>query len=239
MSRTFAVAKRELAGYFGTPVGYVVIALFLCISGFLFAFDVLGVGRPATMRTFFESSVFMLLFIAPAISMRLLAEELRLGTIEGLMTCPLDDLQVVIGKWFGAMGFFILMLIPTIVYVFILEIHANPDYGSILSGYFGLILVGGVYLAFGLVASSLWASQILAYLIALFFWLLFWGLTTILPTHVPEPWSDALFWMSITRRFSSDFGKGVIDAGSVMYFLSGIVFFTLAAAKILESRRWR
>ncbi|MBL1218857.1 MAG: hypothetical protein D8M59_15360 [Planctomycetes bacterium] len=239
MSRTIALARREMASYFCTPVGYVVIALFLLVSGFLFSVDVLSPGRPATMRPFFETTAFMLIFLAPAISMRLLAEELRIGTIEGLMTCPVNDVEVVIGKWVGAMLFFVAMLVPTFLFVVILEIYAAPDYGAIVCGYLGLLLVGGVYLAVGLVASSLWGSQILAYLMALFFWLIFWGVTTVLPANLPDPWSDMLFWMSVTRRFSTDFAKGVIDAGSAVYLLSGIILFLVIATKVIESRRWR
>lgn len=239
MGKTLALAKRELTAYFCTPVGYVVISIFLLIAGYLYTLNVLVPGYPATMRSFFETTAFMLLFIAPAISMRLLAEELRLGTIENLMTCPVSDMHVVVGKWLGAMGFFVCMLVPTLIYVLLLELHADPDYGSIICGYVGLILVGGLYLAFGLIASSLWASQILAYLIALFFWLVFWSVTTILPAKLPDPWSDAFFWMSIPRRFSSDFAKGVIDMGTTVYFLSGIILFLIIATKILESRRWR
>ncbi len=239
MSRTLAIARRELWGFFTTPTGYVVLALFLFTSGFVFTFLSFGPGVPASMRSFFFFSVFLLMFVAPAISMRQLAEEQRLGTMEGLMTCPLSETEIVLGKWLGALGFFLVMLVPSLLYVVILEQYSTPDYGPIATGYLGLFLVGGLYLALGLVTSSLWDSQVLAYLLSLFFWLAFAGLTSMLPQHLPEPFAGALASMSIDRRFSQDFAKGVLDVGTIAYFASGIAFFLALAVKIVESRRWR
>lgn len=239
MQKTWAITRREFAAFFATPVGFVVIAAYLFISGYLFCAAVLRPNTPAEMRPFFNLSVYMLMFIAPAISMRMLAEELRAGTLEPLLTCPVSELQVVLGKWFGAMGFFLVMLVPTIIYVIALEMYGAPDFGPIVCGYIGLVLIGGLYLAVGLAASSLWASQVLAYLMALFFWFLFAGLTELLPMYVPRPYSDALVWMSISGRFQTDFGKGVLDTSSVLYFLSGTVLFLAITVKIVESRRWR
>jgi len=171
--------------------------------------------------------------------MRLISEELRLGTIEPLMTCPVADWEVVFGKWLAALGFFVAMLSPTILFVLLLEIYSNPEYGPILCGYLGLLLVGALYLSFGLLASTLWSSQILAYLVALFFWLFYWGVTTMLPQFLGGERADLLFWLNINNRFSNDFAKGVLDTSSIVYFLSGTVFFLVAAVKVLESRRWR
>ncbi len=191
------------------------------------------------MRSFFEVSVFLLLFIAPAISMRLLSEELRSGTLESLMTCPVMDWEVVIGKWLAATGFFVVMLAPTLVFVLILEIYAAPDYGPIFCGYLGLLSVGCLYLAAGLLASTFWSSQILSYLIALFFWLFYWGLTSMLPGYLGGKSAEYLYWLNISSRFSNDFAKGVLDTSTLIYFASGTIFFLIAAVKVLESRRWR
>ncbi|MCL4198246.1 MAG: ABC transporter permease subunit [Phycisphaerales bacterium] len=239
MTQTIAIARRELLAYFSTAVGYVVLALFLLMSGMLFSLTTLHTGVEATMRSFFDLSFFLLLFIAPAISMRLLSEEMRLGTLESLMTCPVSDAQVVIGKWIGSVGFFVLMLAPTLLYLLVLEWYSSPDYGSIFAGYAGLLLVGGLYLALGTLASAIWPSQVLAYLVAVFFWLLFVGLTSWLPRFVGDPWSDILFRMSVEQRYSNDFAKGVIDTSTIVYFASGMVLFLTAAVKIVESRRWR
>ena len=239
MKQTIAIARRELLAYFSTSVGYVVLALFLLISGLLFALTTLHTGVEASMRSFFDLSFFLLLFIAPAISMRLISEEMRLGTIESLMTCPVSDAQVVMGKWIGAVGFFLAMLAPTLLFPLVLEWYSAPDYGSIFAGYVGLILVGSLYLALGTLASAIWPSQILAYLVAVFFWLIFVGLTSWLPRFVGDPWSAILFKMSVELRYSNDFAKGVIDTSTIVYFVSGMVLFLTAAVKIVESRRWR
>jgi len=243
MTRTLAIAQRELGTFFGTPVGFVVLAAYLFASGFIFGEIVLRAGAAAEMRPFFNLSVYMLVFVAPAISMRMLAEEMRTGTLEPLLTCPVREIEVVAGKWLGAMAFFGLMLVPTLVYVLVLEVHGDPDYGPIVGGYFGLVLVGGLYLALGLLASSIWASQILAYLMALFFWMVFAGLTELLPLQLRgarwEPLADALAWMSVAGRFQDDFGKGVLDTSSIAYLVSGIVLFLAVTVKIVESRRWR
>ncbi|MFW5653192.1 MAG: ABC transporter permease subunit [Planctomycetota bacterium] len=236
---TFTIARRELTAFFVTPVGWIVIALFLCLTGFLFAQGILNLGRPASLRPFFEETLIMLFFIAPAISMRLLAEEHRLGTLESLMTCPVSDGQVVLGKWVGALAFFVIMLVPTAIYPIVLEIYANPDIGPILTGYLGLIMVGGLYLAFGALASALWSSQVLAYLLALFFWIGFWAITQFVPAYVPAPWSELVAWLSVHGRFASDFGKGVIDLSTVIYLAALTIFFLVTAVKVLESRRWR
>lgn len=239
LKRPCAIAGRELVSYFATPVGYVVIALYLVVSGILFSLTVLVPGGAASMRSFFDVSVFLLLFIAPAISMRLLSEELRSGTLECLMTCPVMDWEVVLGKWLAALGFFVVMLAPTLVFVLLLEIYSQPDYGPIFCGYLGLLSVGSLYLAAGLLASTFWSSQILSYLIALFFWMFYWGFTSILPQYVGGKAADYLFWLNINSRFSNDFAKGVIDTSTLVYFASGAVFFLIAAVKVLESRRWR
>lgn len=239
MRGTFVIARRELASFFCTSVGWVVIALFLFVSGFLFNATGFETGAVASMRQFFDWSAFLLLFIAPAISMRLISEEMRAGTLESLMTAPVGDWQVILGKWIGAMGFFSFMLLPTLTYVLLLEAYSDPDYGPILTGYIGLLFIGGLYLASGILASSFSNSQILAYLVALFFWLIFWGVTVLLPQYVPDPWPKALFWMSVNARYNGDLGKGILDTSTLVYFASGIAFFLIVATKVVESRRWR
>src|SRR5690606_24487172 len=123
--------------YFTTPVGYVTLALFLVITGIVFSVYTLVPGQAATMRPFFSITAFLLFFIAPAISMRLVAEEMRTGTLEPLMVAPVTETEVVAGKWLGALGFFLLMLAPTLLYTLVLEKYATPDYGQILAGYLG------------------------------------------------------------------------------------------------------
>ena len=149
MSRVLAVATREFASFFRIPLGWVVIALFLCLSAVFFAQRTLVPGEPAEMRTFFGVWWFLLLFVTPAVSMRLVSEELRTGTIEPLLTAPVSEWTIVFGKYFAAVGFLAAMLLPSLVFVGVLEFLARPDYGAIGAGYLGLLLLGMLYLAVG------------------------------------------------------------------------------------------
>ena len=167
MRNTLAIAQRELSSFFFSPIAYVVIALFALLTGVFFVAFVFHTDQAAELRFLFSRVVvFVLIPIAPAVSMRLLSEELRSGTIETLMTAPISDLHVVLGKWLGALGFFAVLLSPTLAYVVVLEVWSNPDYGPILSGYIGLLLVGGLYLAIGAFASVLTRNQIIAFVLS-------------------------------------------------------------------------
>ncbi len=236
LSATRAVALREFASFFRVPLGWVVIALFTLLSGVLFAIT-LEPGAPASLRAFFALATWTMLFIAPAVSMRLLSEEARAGTLELLTTAPVTSLSVALGKYLGACAFLLAMLAPTLVYVAALEALADPDYGPILSGYLGLFLSGAVYLAVGLLASALTASQTSAFLAALFTLLLL-RVGSLQGASLPEPWSDIAFALSFDLRIE-DFAKGVIDTAGVVFFIAAAAWFVALAAVALEARRWR
>jgi len=236
LSATRAVAMREFASYFRVPLGWVVIALFTLLSGVLFAIT-LEPGAPASLRAFFGLATWTMLFVAPAVSMRLLSEEARAGTLEILTTSPVTSASVALGKYLGACGFLVAMLAPTLVYVGALEAVADPDYGPVLSGYLGLLLSGMVYLAVGLLASALTASQTSAFLGCLFTLLLL-RIGSLQGGSLPEPWSDLAFALSLDLRVE-DFAKGVVDLGGVAFFLAASMWFVALAAVALEARRWR
>ncbi len=238
MSRVWAIASREFAAFFRLPVGWVVIALYLTLTGVVFALGVVRPGQPASLRAFFQISVWLLTFVAPAISMRLFSEEIRTGTLEPLMTAPVSDWHVVLGKYFGAVGFLVAMLAPTLIYVVTLAMLSTPDYGPMLAGYLGLLLLGLLYLAIGLVASSLTSNQILAFLGSLFFLLLMRALTTNGAQMVGPPVDTALYALSVDLRLA-EFAKGVIDTSNVIFFLTASVWFLVIGVVSLESRRWR
>lgn len=184
MTHTFAIARRELSSYFFSPIAYVVISLFALLAGLLFMSFVLNPSRPAELRFLFTAVVWILIPITPAISMRLMSEELKTGTIEPLMTAPVGDVSVILGKWLGGLGFYAVLLAPTLAYVVILEIWASPEYGPIVSGYVGLLLVGGLYLAIGMLASVLTRNQIIAFVVTVFAILIFTVVTTFLPRFI-------------------------------------------------------
>lgn len=239
MNATWTIAKREVTSLFFSPAGYVALIVFSFVTTLLF-FTQFSPGAPASLRTELNWVVWLLVFIAPAMSMRSLSEELRSGTIELLMTAPINDIQVVAGKWLGAMLFFLTLLIPVLVHVLILEWCANPDYGPIFTGLLGLILVGGLYLSIGVFASSMTANQIIAFMTTV----LITGFLTIglymlaRAQWVPAWLQDTMFYVNVDQQFE-DFAKGLIDTSNFVFFISGILLFLFCAVKLLESRRWR
>jgi ABC-2 type transport system permease protein len=234
-----AIATRELSSYFRTPVGWVVTALYVTLSSIVFAFMVLGPAEPASLRPFFGLSGWLLMFLAPAVSMRLMADEYRSGSIEALMTAPVSDWVVIAGKYIGAVAFLAIMLLPTLIYPATLEWLADPDYGPMLAGYLGLALSGMLYLAAGMLFSTLTSSQTLAFLGTLLTLLLI-RLTTAegIAQRAPVPWSDALFAISIDVRLS-DFARGAISTGDAAFFIIASAWLMVLSVIALQSRRWR
>ena len=243
MSRIMAITSRELRSYFLSPGGYVIIALFLLFMSFFFMLRSFNAGQPSSLRAVFEIGTWCFLFICPAITMRAISEERRLGTFETLMTAPVSEMEVVLAKYFAALGFLACMLLPTAVYVVALELFGRPDYGELFSGYLGMLVAGAAFLASGIFASSLTASQAVAYLLTFFFWVLLILLASLLPLwdvareHIGAGWLDSLFALNPAPRLG-DFATGLIDTANVVFFLSFTIVFLIAAAKSLEVRRW-
>jgi ABC-2 type transport system permease protein len=240
MTATFAIARRELASMFRLPVGWIVIALFAMLTGGVFAYLTLIPGDVATMRLFFAVSGWLLLPVVPAVSMRLLSEEFRAGTVEPLLTSPISDFGVVLGKYVGALAFLVLMLVPSVVHVFILSALSDPrpDPGPILAGYVSLLLTGSLYLALGLFVSSLTSNQTLAFLATLFALLLLLLLGSVERERLPEIVRPVVRFLAVRARID-DFAKGVIDTGHVVFFVTGAAWFVALSAISLQSRRWR
>jgi len=235
--RTLAIARRDFASYFLTPTGYVVTALYLLFTGLLFWND-FEPGQIATMRSVFSYSTWALLFIGPAITMRMISEEVRTGTAEMLMTAPVSECSVIMGKFIAASWFLVVMLVPTVVYVVALEMYGRPDYGELSAGYIGVVCAGLAYLASGLFASTLTSSQLVAFMVALFFWLVLSVGAKMLPAYLPEPWSQLAVALDPDLRLR-DFAIGLIDTANIAFFAAIAVFFLAAAVKSLEARRWR
>ncbi|UCD76638.1 MAG: ABC transporter permease subunit [Phycisphaerales bacterium] len=236
MSRTLAIAGREFRAYFLSPGGYIIIALFLFITGFFFWAGGFQQGQIASLRSVFNIGTWLLAFIAPAVTMRLLSEEYRAGTIEMLMTSPVNEWHIIVGKFAGAAAFLVLMLLPTVAYVIAIEMHGRPDYGELLCGYLGLLLAGAAYLSSGILASTFTASQAVAFLLALFFWLALGFSAKLLPDQLDERWARIVFALDPDLRLR-DFTIGLIDSSNIVYFLSITVVFLVAAVKSLQARR--
>lgn len=233
------IARREFASFFRVPLGWVVWALFLLLSGVIFAQTALRPGGPATMRPFFDLWWGLLLIIAPAISMRVLSEEWRTGTIEPLMTSPASELAVVAGKFMGAGGFLLVTLAPTLAYAGLLLALSRPDPGPMLSGYLGVVLLGGLYLSVGVLMSALTSSQTLAFLSTLMALTLTEAAARAgAAGRVPPPWDGVLASMSPTAPLG-DFSRGVIDTGHVVWYVTVTGWMLAMSALALRVRRWR
>lgn len=238
MSPAVVIAKRELSSFFYSPIAYVAMTLFLLVCGFLFRNDFTP-GQPVSMRTLFEWMVWLLVFIIPMLSMGLLAQEWATGTIETMMTAPIGETQVVLGKFFGALFFIIVLLLPTLIYLLMLALYGRPDYSTIFSGYLGVLLVCSLFLAVGIFCSSLTRSQVVSAVSAAT--ILF--IITILPWWVASSTSIVGFWRNAVEQgvFNRyvDFSKGVIDTGNLIFFIVATGVFLFLTVKVLESRRWK
>jgi ABC-2 type transport system permease protein len=240
VKRAPVIARRELGSYFYSPVAYVAMFLFLMAAGYLFWRDFVP-GQPAGMRTIFDWMVWLLVFIVPVLSMGLLSQEWSTGTIESLMTAPIGETDVVIGKFLGALGFFVFLMLPTLLYVVLLKIYSSVDVGPILSGYLGILLVGALFVSVGLFCSSLTRSQVVAAVLAVA--ILF--LITIVPWAAMRAEGSTLgaTWRKVAdqgvyNRYA-DFSRGVIDTSHVIFFLAVTTVFLFLTIKVLESRRWK
>lgn len=238
MGAAWLIAKREVASFFRLPIGWVVIALYLALSGAVFALVTLQPGEPATLREFFRLSTWVLMFLSPAVSMRLIAEERRAGTFETLMTSPVLEWQVALGKLAGATLFLLCLLAPTLAFPLVLESVADPDWGPIAAGYAGLILLGLFYLSVGALCSALTSNQIVAFLGALFLVLLLRLASLQGAQMLGPPYDRILYPLSVDLRIA-DFGKGVIDTAHTVFFLAASAWFLTLTTVALEARRWR
>jgi ABC-2 type transport system permease protein len=214
------------------------MTLFLLACGMLFRED-FRPGQPAAMRTIFDWMVWLLVFIVPVLCMGLLAQEWASGTIETMMTAPVGESDMVLGKFLGSLLFFVVLLVPTLLYVVLLAIYAQPDYGPIFSGYLGIVLVGSLFISIGLFCSSLTRSQVIAAVSAVA--ILF--VITIVPWWVGARTSLVGFWRSVVEQgvFTryTDFSKGIVDSANLIFFIATTTVFLFLTVKILESRRWK
>ena len=240
MSKVLLLTRRELSAYFVSPIAYVAMVLFLLLSGILFGspwFGAFRPGQPAQLQSVFYLVSFVLLLVIPALTMRSLAEERGSGTIESLLTAPVTDVQVVLAKFLGCWIFYLAILAPTLLYVVALAAFSSPDYGSILAGYLGLVLLGMMYVAIGILASSLTRAQVIAFVVA-FFPLLFLHLLGLFAGSMPSPWRS-IVRVAGTIAHCEDFNRGIVAATHVVYFLAVTVYALFLTVKVLESRRWR
>ena len=236
MQNIFAIAKREFASYFNSPVAYLVVSVYIILSGSLF-FNELFLQGQADMRGFFGIAPLLLFIIVPFLTMRLLAEERAQGTLELLLTMPVTDWEVVLGKYLAAMGLLTVLTLLTTPFAISVSLLGPLDKGATVAAYIGMLLMCGAYAAIGLMASALTKSQIVAALVALFvgFGLYIFG--SLMPI-LPPDLANLANALSINSRFQS-IARGVLDTRDVLYFVTLSAGCLLVAQAGLESRRWR
>jgi len=238
MTRATVIARRELGSYFYSPIAYVALVIFLLLCGGMFWKD-FRPGEPAVMRTIFDNMVNILVVVIPLLCMGLLAQEWATGTIETMMTAPIGESDIVVGKFLGSLGFLIILLVPTLLYVLMLRIYGHPEAGPIVSGYIGIILVGAMFISVALFCSSLTRSQIVAAVAAMGIL----ALITIVPWLLGGLAGLPGFWRSVVdqavfRRYS-EFSRGELDTGNIAFFVVSTAVFLFFTVKVLESRRWK
>jgi ABC-2 type transport system permease protein len=247
--KTLSLARKELAGYFFSPLAYVVGALFLCACAIKFVpppgfwtgsrdFFILVPNRQASMRPLFQMMAWAMIVVGPLLTMRLISEEFRSGTIETLLTAPVTDTQVILGKFLGVFGFYLALLASTVVFLVLMLVFAQVDPGVVAMGYFGMVLLGGAFLAVGLFASTLSRYQLLAAVLAIVLLSLLALAGEPIARHTPAPMNHIAVNLD-AMRFLSLFARGQFDSTGLVYFMSITGGFLFLSVKTLESRRWR
>jgi len=238
MRNVWTIASRELNSYFVSPVAYVVSAAFLLVTGVLFAL-ILTSTQTASLSGAFGNVTFILILLAPILTMKLLAEEQRMGTLELLLTSPVTDWQVGVGKYLGSLILFAVMLLaPTLYYVLLISVFGKPDYGPLLSSYLGLLLLGGAFLSVGVMTSSLTQNQVVAGFLGIVLLLLMWIADAISRIAGTGAVADAFTYLAITQHYNN-FLQGVINTPDLIYPISIILVSLFIATQILQTRRWR
>jgi len=256
MSNILAIAHKELKSYFNSPIAYIVIGFWALLYGYFFVallnyfvrqsmqMGQFGMQGPQAMnvnqqliRPLLQNVLILILFLMPMVTMRSYSEEKRSGTIELLLTSPLTDFQIIMGKFLGAMALYGAMLAVTLIHVGLLFIYGRPEWKPLVTAYIGLLLMGGCFISVGLFISSLTKNQIVAGMVTFAVFLMLWIITWI--GSFSGPTIDKLTqYLSIVDHYD-DFGKGVIDTTHLIYYVSFITFGLFLTAKAVDSERWR
>ena len=231
------ICRRELGGFFNSPMAYIFLVIFAIVNGYFFTNTFFLFGQ-SDLRVLFDIVPLVYLFFIPAVSMGLIARENNLGTMETMSTMPLNSYEFVIGKFLAAFSLILLGLVATSIHLFtLISVGTNVDYGAIFSGYLGLALMGGTYAAIGTYASSVTENQVVAFIIGVFIVLVFFMLDK---TLVFVPTSIAGFVQFLAVDYDlSNMSRGVIDSRNLVYFFSVIGFFIFLTIQTLEMKRWK
>ena len=255
MSNILAIAHKELRSYFASPMGYIVLGLFSLLYGYFFYAILIYFVRQSTqsgqfgsngqtlninqdmIRFLMQNITILVLFLMPMITMRTYSEEKRSGTIELLLTSPLTDFQIIMGKFIGALGLWAAALAISLIHIGLLFVFGNPEWKPIVVGYLGLLLFGGCFISIGLFISSLTKNQIVAGTATFGVLLLLWVVNWVSP-YVDPPMQQVVDYLSVISHFD-DFAKGVIDTTHLVYYCSFMALGLFLTAKSVDSERWR
>lgn len=233
------MAQRELGAYFLSPIAYAVIAMFLFSSGLAFGLGTFTPGGEASLRSLFDFWIILILvFVLPMLTMRLVSDELRVGTIETLMTAPITEIEVVLGKFCGAFVFYLILLAALLLYPLLLQMYGSVDSKLLFCNYLGLLLVGGLYISVGLFFSSCTKHQVIAVLLS-FALLALMTFASHALAQLVEGWPRVLLQQLSIRSHFHDFVRGMLDMNHVVFFLTMTAFFLFVTVKRLEMRRWQ
>jgi gliding motility-associated transport system permease protein len=255
MRNVLAIAQKELRSYFAGPIAYIALGLWALLYGYFFIAIMqyfvrqsMQMGQfgasPQSMnvnqqliRPLLQNVTIMILFVMPMVTMRTYSEEKRSGTIELLLTSPLTDFQIIMGKFLGAMALYGIMLLVTMIHIGLLFIYGSPEWKPLVTAYLGLLLLGGCFISLGLFISSLTKNQIVAGMTTFAVFLMFWIITWI--GSFSGPTVDKLTqYLSIIDHLD-DFTKGVLDTTHLIYYVSFITFGLFLTAKSVDTERWR
>ncbi|MBL4910581.1 MAG: ABC transporter permease subunit [Alteromonadaceae bacterium] len=236
MSKIIALAKKELHGYFSTPIAYLMLIAMLSLFN-IFFYMIISQNKEVSLRDIFQIMEFMFIFLVPLLTMKLFAEEKSTGTMEFLLTAPLTPSMLVLGKYLGMMTFFSLLIGMTVIYYVIVAYFGSPDLVSILSGYVGIWLEGAFFIAIGLLTSSWTSNQIIAAMMSYFILFLLY-FTSNFTQYFTGTVKAFLIQLS-TRTHLENFATGIITPSDIIYYLSGILLCLVLTRLSIDNRLWQ
>ena len=254
MNNVLAIAHKELKSYFSTPIAYIVIGFFALLFGYFFYVMLVIFNQQSLqlgglegggnvdinqqlIRPLFLNASVILLFVLPLVTMRTYSEEKRSGTIELLLTSPVTDVEIILGKFLGALTLYAAMLAITVIHVGLLFSYGNPEWKVVVMGYLGLLLMGGCFISVGLLISSLTKNQIVSGMVTFAVFLLLWVINW--PASFAGPqMQNILNYLSITDHFD-DFTNGILDTKQLVYYFSVMAFGLFLTARSVDTERWK
>ena len=254
MNNVLAIAHKELKSYFSTPIAYIVIGFFALLFGYFFYVMLVIFNQQSLqlgglegggnvdinqqlIRPLFLNASVILLFVLPLVTMRTYSEEKRSGTIELLLTSPVTDVEIILGKFLGALTLYAAMLAITVIHVGLLFSYGNPEWKVVVTGYLGLLLMGWCFISVGLLISSLTKNQIVSGMVTFAVFLLLWVINW--PASFVGPQTQSILnYLSITDHFD-DFTKGILDTKHLVYYFSVMAFGLFLTARSVDTERWK